>query len=120
MARAQQVTLPVIGVLSATPAMVGEKRMVAFRRGLTEMGYIEGQNVSIISLAAEGKLERLPTLAGELVRRQVSVIVPPQSIVGEIAARDATWCRCRPIAASSLRLVYASVCSEIDTTARSS
>jgi putative ABC transport system substrate-binding protein len=64
--------------------------MVSFRQGLAEVGYFEGQNVSIVGLGAEGKFERLPALASDFVRRQVSVIVSPQSIAGAIAVRDAT------------------------------
>jgi ABC-type uncharacterized transport system substrate-binding protein len=89
-ARAQQSTLPVIGILVAAPSLVGEKRMIAFRQGLAEMGYLEGQNVSTASLGAEGNFDRLPALAADLVRRQVSVIVCPQSTLAAIAARDAT------------------------------
>ena len=89
-ARAQQAAVPVIGFLYAAPALAGEKRMIAFGQGLAEMGYNEGQNVSILKTGADGKLDRLPTLAADLVRRQVSAIVSPQSSLAAIAARDAT------------------------------
>jgi putative ABC transport system substrate-binding protein len=64
--------------------------MAAFRRGLAEMGYVEGQNVLTVSLGAEGRHDRLPAIAAELVRRQVSVIVSLQVPVAATAARDAT------------------------------
>jgi putative ABC transport system substrate-binding protein len=88
--RAQQAAMPVIGFLFAAPALAGEKRMVAFGQGLAEIGYNEGQNVSILKAGADGKLDRLPTLAADLVRRQVSAIVSPQSSLAAIAVRDAT------------------------------
>jgi putative ABC transport system substrate-binding protein len=58
-ARAEQPAVPVIGILGATPALTGEKRMMVFRQGLGESGFIEGQNVAIIFHWAEGKLDRL-------------------------------------------------------------
>jgi putative ABC transport system substrate-binding protein len=64
--------------------------MVAFRQGLAEMGFTEGQNVVAVSLAAEGNLDRLPMLAAELARRQTSVTVCPQSSLASLTARDAT------------------------------
>ena len=90
-ARAQQgERMPVIGILSAASGMTAEKRMSAFREGLGEIGYVEGKNVSILILQAEGEYDRLPVLAANLVRRQVNVIVTPQSTVAAVAARDAT------------------------------
>jgi putative ABC transport system substrate-binding protein len=71
-ARAQQPALPAIGYLSgAAIPTVG----AAFRQGLSEMGYVEGQNVVIEGRSAEGVYERLPALAAELARRRVEVIV---------------------------------------------
>jgi putative ABC transport system substrate-binding protein len=89
-ARAQQPAMPVIGILAASQAMIGERRMIAFRQGLSEMGYIEGQNVSIAYLQADGHFDRIPALAADLVRRHVSVIVAPNSGTAAIAAHDAT------------------------------
>ena len=89
-ALAQQPAMPVIGILSAFPAATAEKRMAAFSKGLGESGYVESQNVLIVYLQADGQYDNLPTLAADLVRRHVSVIVSPQSSVAAIAARDAT------------------------------
>ena len=71
--------MPVIGVLGAAPASIGEKRMLAFHRGLGESGHIDGQNVAVSYLRAEGQYDRLPALTAELVRREVSVIVAPKA-----------------------------------------
>jgi putative ABC transport system substrate-binding protein len=75
-AQAQQpAQLPRIGYLSATPPAANAGRLEAFRQGLRALGYVEGQNIVIESRYAEGKLERLPELAAELVRLQVALIV---------------------------------------------
>ena len=71
-ARGQQAKMPVIGILSEATALVGDKRMIAFREGLAGTGYIDGQNVLLrLAIATQG--DRLPTLAADLVHRQVSV-----------------------------------------------
>ena len=88
-ARAQQAALPVIGFLnSASPDGFYTSMVVAFRQGLKETGYIEGQNVAIEYRWAEGKYDRLPAMASELVRRQVTVIVANSP--GNLAAKAAT------------------------------
>ena len=75
-AKAQQPKkVPRIGFLLATFASVQESRLEAFRQGLRDLGYIEGQNITIEYRWAEGKLDRLPDLAAELVRLKVDVIV---------------------------------------------
>jgi putative ABC transport system substrate-binding protein len=79
-----------VGVLVTAPALVEEKRMASFRQGLGESGYIEGQNVLIEYLHADNQYERLPALAADLVRRQVNVIVTPNSESAAMAARTVT------------------------------
>jgi putative ABC transport system substrate-binding protein len=73
--RAQQPALPVIGFLHADSAEARREHVAAFRQGLAASGYTEGRNVTIEYLWGDGQYGRLPTLAAELVRRRVSVIV---------------------------------------------
>jgi ABC-type uncharacterized transport system substrate-binding protein len=89
-AHAQQRAVQVIGVPGAAPASIGEKRMLAFHRGLSESGYTDGQNVAVSYLRAEGQYDRLAALTAELVRREVSVIVAPNSTPAALAAKAAT------------------------------
>ena len=67
--------VPRIGFLSASSPSVVATRIEAFRQGLRELGYVEGKNIVIEYRYAEGKLDRLPALAAELVRLKVDVIV---------------------------------------------
>jgi putative tryptophan/tyrosine transport system substrate-binding protein len=85
-ARAQRPAMPVIGFLHGGAAAVFTRQVMAFREGLRGAGFIDGQNVAIEYRWAEGDLEKLPTLADELVRRDVSVIA---AIGGQIVARAA-------------------------------
>ena len=71
---AQQKPKPVIGFLATRASGDDPQLLTAFRRGLKEMGYVEGDNVAIEYRFAENQYDRLPTLAGELVRRQVALI----------------------------------------------
>jgi putative tryptophan/tyrosine transport system substrate-binding protein len=73
--RAQQLALPVVGFLYASSRETVANQLVIFRRVLAEAGYIEGKNVAIDYRFADGQYDRLPTLAGELVGRPVSVII---------------------------------------------
>jgi putative ABC transport system substrate-binding protein len=74
-ARAQQPVMPVVGFLGTTTANDFADRVAAFREGLKQVGYIEGQNLAIEYRWPEGRYDRLPTLAADLVQRQVAVIV---------------------------------------------
>ena len=89
-AQAQQPTkVPRIGYLSSTSPSAGSSRIEAFRQGLRELGYVEGKNLVIEWRYAEGKLDRLPALAAELVRLKVDIIVSASAPVTR-AAKDAT------------------------------
>ena len=88
--RGQQQPTPVIGFLNTASPIPFSNFVAAFRSGLNEAGYVEGQNVSIEYRWAESQLERLPALANDLVRRRVSVIVTSGATASALAAKAAT------------------------------
>jgi ABC-type uncharacterized transport system substrate-binding protein len=89
-ARAQQPAMPVVGFLGAGSPDTYVLYLAAFRRGLGESGFVEGQNVAIEYRWAEGQYDRMAELATDLVRRQVAVIAVPGSPPGARAAKAAT------------------------------
>ena len=96
-ARAQQRTMPVVGYLEG--GSPEPSRVVAFHKGLSETGYVEGRNVATEYRWAHNELDRLSELAADLVRRRVSVIVTLNTIEGALAAKALTttiWHHPRP------------------------
>src|SRR5882724_1495252 len=89
-ASAQQKAMPVIGVLSAGPSGPFSPLMAAFRQGLSETGYVDGQNVTIEYRWAEGYYDRLPRLAADLVGRMVDLITTSGGTSPALAAKNAT------------------------------
>jgi putative tryptophan/tyrosine transport system substrate-binding protein len=89
-ARAQQPAMPVVGFVNVASADTGAGYAAAFRKGLGETGYVEGQNVAVEYHWLEGQYDRLPALMTDLVRRRVAVIATPSSNPSSIAAKAAT------------------------------
>jgi putative ABC transport system substrate-binding protein len=89
-AHAQRPAMPVVAFLSGRSADTSVRVATAFRKGLNETGYVEGQNVTVEYHWLEGRYDRLPTLLTDLVRRRVAVIASPGSAPVVLAAKAAT------------------------------
>jgi putative ABC transport system substrate-binding protein len=90
-ARAQQAAaMPVIGLLHTDAPVTDSSNMRALHQGLSQSGFVEGRNVAIEYRWAESQVDRLPALAADLVRRQVTVIVTPGNTAAALAAKAAT------------------------------
>jgi len=89
-ARAQQAAMPVIGLLHPTSLDSLAERLRGLRQGLKDIGYVDGENVAIEYRSADNQLDRLPSLAADLVRRQVAVIVATGGPASAFAAKAAT------------------------------
>src|ERR1022692_2862092 len=89
-ARAQQPAMPVVGLLNAGSADASTRYVDAFRKGLNETGYVEGQNVTVEYHWLEGQNDRLPALMADLVRRRVALIATPGISAAAVAAKAAT------------------------------
>jgi len=86
----QQAAMPVIGFLHSASPDGNADRVRAFRQGLKEIGFVEGENVNVEYRWADNQVERLPMLAADLVRRHVAVIAAPTGLLGGFAAKAAT------------------------------
>jgi putative tryptophan/tyrosine transport system substrate-binding protein len=86
--RAQQTAMPIVGFVNSGSSVVSWSN--AFRKGLNETGYIEGQNVTVEYHWLEGQYDRLPSVMADLVRRQVAVIATPAGTYASLAAKAAT------------------------------
>jgi putative tryptophan/tyrosine transport system substrate-binding protein len=89
-ARAQPAATPVVGLVNGRSPEDAARNAAAFRKGLNETGYVEGQNVTVEYHWMEGRYERLPSVMADLVRRRVAVIATPGFTAGAQAAKAAT------------------------------
>ncbi|MDI1265707.1 MAG: ABC transporter substrate-binding protein [bacterium] len=88
--RAQQSSMPVVGILYSSAINFLQDETSAFKAGLAEIGYIDGRNVSFDYRAADNRMDRLPVLANELVDRRVAVIFSASTAAAVLAAKAAT------------------------------
>jgi len=89
-ARAQQPTMPVVALINGAAADGSADFAAAFRRGLSETGYVEGRNVTVEYHWLDSQYDRLPAIMVDLVRRRVAVIATPGSTIAAFAAKAAT------------------------------
>ena len=89
-ARAQQPAMPVVGLISGGFPETAGYAVTAFRQGLNENGYVEGQSVTVEYRWARGRFDLMPDLVADLLRRRVTVIATPGNLTGTIAAKAAT------------------------------
>jgi putative ABC transport system substrate-binding protein len=89
-ARAQQPAMPVVGLVNGGTADAAARYLAAFRKGMSETGYVEGQNVTVEYNWMDGRYDRIPAVMADLVRREVAVIVTPGTISAALAAKAAT------------------------------
>src|SRR5262245_18619715 len=89
-ARAQQAAMPVVGFVSGRLADASARHLAAFRKGLNETGFVEGQNVMVEYHWLDGRYDRIPSLIADLVRRRVAVIATPGPTAAGQAAKAAT------------------------------
>jgi putative ABC transport system substrate-binding protein len=87
---AQQSALPIVAFVNAGSAEGLKNRPVAFRKGLSEAGFVEGKDITVEFHWLEGRVDQLPAVMADLVKRKVAVIATPGSIVATLAAKKAT------------------------------